>query len=105
MQTPTGYKIIDGKFHMPTAGSTLSSTPRFPYRLTHKLLASTLTAAFLIAGLSAWQLLRKTANAGTRRALHTGRGGGGHCHPAADPGGRHARAEHAGAPARQDRRH
>jgi cytochrome d ubiquinol oxidase subunit I len=45
--------------------------PSFPYRLAHKLLASTLTAAFLIAGLSAWQLLRRTANAGTHRALHT----------------------------------
>ena len=28
-----------------------------------------LTAAFLIAGLSAWQLLRRTATEGTRRAL------------------------------------
>ena len=32
--------------------------PSFPYRLTHMLLASALTASFLIAGLSAWQLLR-----------------------------------------------
>ena len=46
--------------------------PSFPYRLVHKLLASTLTAAFLIAGLSAWQLLRGTANGGTHRALRTG---------------------------------
>jgi cytochrome d ubiquinol oxidase subunit I len=46
--------------------------PSFPYRLTHKLLASTLTASFLIAGLSAWQLLKGTANKGTRRALTAG---------------------------------
>ena len=32
--------------------------PSFPYRFTHMLLASALTCAFLLAGLSAWQLLR-----------------------------------------------
>ena len=32
--------------------------PSFPYRFTHMLLASALTASFLVAGLSAWQLLR-----------------------------------------------
>ena len=46
--------------------------PSFPYRLAHKLLASTLTASFLMAGLSAWQLLRGTANGGTRHALRAG---------------------------------
>lgn len=68
MQTPTGYTLIDGKFHAES-WSDIVFNPSFPYRLTHKLLASTLTAGFLIAGLSAWQLLRKTANAGTHHAL------------------------------------
>jgi cytochrome d ubiquinol oxidase subunit I len=68
MQTPTGYEIIDGRFHA-TSWLEVIFNPSFPYRLVHKLLASTLTAAFLIAGLSAWQLLRGTANGGTRRAL------------------------------------
>jgi cytochrome d ubiquinol oxidase subunit I len=68
MQTPTGYTIIDGRFHA-TSWLEVIFNPSFPYRLVHKLLASTLTAAFLIAGLSAWQLLRGTANRGTRRAL------------------------------------
>jgi cytochrome d ubiquinol oxidase subunit I len=68
MQTPTGYEIIDGRFHA-TSWLEVIFNPSFPYRLVHKLLASTLTAAFLIAGLSAWQLLRNTANGGTRRAL------------------------------------
>ena len=35
--------------------------PSFPYRLTHMLLASGLTASFLVAGLSAWRLLRGAA--------------------------------------------
>jgi cytochrome bd ubiquinol oxidase subunit I len=69
MQTPTGYEIVDGQFHA-TNWLEVIFNPSFPYRLTHKLLASTLTAAFLIAGLSAWQLLRRTDNGGTRRALH-----------------------------------
>jgi cytochrome d ubiquinol oxidase subunit I len=61
MQTPAGYTIIDGRFHA-TSWLEVIFNPSFAYRLTHKLLASTLTASFLIAGLSAWQLLRGTAN-------------------------------------------
>ncbi len=45
--------------------------PSFPYRLGHKLLASALTAGFLIAGVSAWQLIKGTATDGTRKALRT----------------------------------
>ena len=68
MQTPAGYTIINGEFHA-TDWWAIVFNPSFPYRLGHKLLASALTAAFLIAGLSAWQLLRRTATEGTRRAL------------------------------------
>jgi cytochrome d ubiquinol oxidase subunit I len=70
MQTPAGFKIIDGVMHADSWWDIVFN-PSFPYRLTHKLLASTLTASFLIAGLSAWQLLHRTANAGTHRALRT----------------------------------
>jgi cytochrome bd ubiquinol oxidase subunit I len=68
MQTPTGYEMIDGSFHASSWLEVIFN-PSFPYRLAHKLLASTLTASFLIAGLSAWQVLRHSANAGTHRAL------------------------------------
>ncbi len=71
MQTPAGYEIIDGKLHAADWLAVIFN-PSFPYRLVHKLLASTLTASFLIAGLSAWQLLRNTANGGTHRALRAG---------------------------------
>ena len=71
MQTPTGYTIVDGKFHAESWIAVIFN-PSFPYRLVHKLLASTLTASFLIAGLSAFQLLRGAANGGTRRALRAG---------------------------------
>jgi cytochrome bd ubiquinol oxidase subunit I len=68
MQTPSGYEIIEGKLHAASWLEVIFN-PSFPYRLTHKLLASTLTASFLIAGLSAWQLLRNSANKGTHHAL------------------------------------
>jgi cytochrome d ubiquinol oxidase subunit I len=70
MQTPAGYTILDGRMHAAN-WLEIVFNPSFPYRLAHKLLASTLTASFLIAGLSAWQLLKNTANAGTHRALRT----------------------------------
>jgi cytochrome bd ubiquinol oxidase subunit I len=71
MQTPTGFTVIDGSYHAQDWLAILFN-PSFPYRLVHKLLASTLTAGFLIAGLSAWQLLRGAENGGTTRALRTG---------------------------------
>jgi cytochrome bd ubiquinol oxidase subunit I len=68
MQTPAGYEIVDGKF-LPTDWFAVVFNPSFPYRFAHKLLASALTAAFLIAGLSAWQLLKGTATDGTHKAM------------------------------------
>ena len=70
MQTPQGHEMIDGKLHAASWLEVIFN-PSFPFRLAHKLLASTLTASFLIAGLSAWQLLRGTANGGTHRALRS----------------------------------
>jgi cytochrome bd ubiquinol oxidase subunit I len=71
MQTPAGFELVEGRFHA-TSWLQVIFNPSFPYRLAHKLLASTLTAAFLIAGLSAWQILRGSANAGTQHALRAG---------------------------------
>ncbi|MCX7693877.1 cytochrome ubiquinol oxidase subunit I [Tepidimonas taiwanensis] len=71
MQTPAGYEIIDGVFHV-TSWAQVVFNPSFPYRLAHMLLASGLTVAFLLAGLSAWQVLRGKANAATPKAMRTG---------------------------------
>lgn len=57
MQTPVGFEMIDGVAH-PTDWLAIIFNPSFPYRLTHMLLASGLTAAFLVAGLSAYRWLR-----------------------------------------------
>jgi cytochrome bd ubiquinol oxidase subunit I len=46
--------------------------PSFPYRLTHMLLASGLTASFVIAGLSAWRLLWAPFDNSAARTLRAG---------------------------------
>ncbi|HET7298458.1 MAG TPA: cytochrome ubiquinol oxidase subunit I [Burkholderiales bacterium] len=68
MQTPAGHVVQDGVL---VAGSWLEVifNPSFPYRLVHMLLASALTAAFLIAGLSAWRLLKAAGDASARKTL------------------------------------
>ena len=71
MQTPTGHEVIDGQFHV-TNWLEVIFNPSFPYRLAHVLLASGLTVAFLLAGVSAWQLLRGKDNASTPKMLRVG---------------------------------
>jgi cytochrome d ubiquinol oxidase subunit I len=71
MHTPAGYEIRDGVF-FARDWSEIIFNPSFPYRLSHMLLASGLTVAFLIAGVSAWQVLRNQANASTPLMLRFG---------------------------------
>ncbi|MGP9820883.1 cytochrome ubiquinol oxidase subunit I [Salinarimonas sp. NSM] len=71
MHTPAGYEVIDGVVHA-TDWWAIVFNPSMPYRLAHMLLASGLTAAFLVAGLSAWRWLRGDRSGGVRVALRTG---------------------------------
>jgi cytochrome bd ubiquinol oxidase subunit I len=71
MQTPAGHQIVDGKFVVESWLQVVFN-PSFPYRLTHMLLASTLTCAFLLAGLSAWQLLKRSAQGSAPKVLRVG---------------------------------
>lgn len=57
MQTPAGFEMRDG-VAIPTDWFAIIFNPSFPYRFVHMLLASGLTATFLIAGISAYRLLR-----------------------------------------------
>lgn len=59
MHTPTGYELIDGVVHV-TSWKEVILNPSMPYRLAHMLLASLLTASFVIAGISAYQYLRNS---------------------------------------------
>jgi cytochrome d ubiquinol oxidase subunit I len=71
MHTPQGFELRDGIAHA-TDWWAIVFTPSMPYRLTHMLIASGLTVAFLLAGLSAWRLLRGDRSAGVMAALRTG---------------------------------
>lgn len=71
MQTPAGHEIIDGVFHV-VSWSEVIFNPSFPYRFAHVLLASALTCSFLLAGLSAWQLLRGAAERSAPKILRVG---------------------------------
>ncbi|MGZ5252416.1 MAG: cytochrome ubiquinol oxidase subunit I [Caldimonas sp.] len=71
MQTPAGHEIVDGVYHVKSWFDVVFN-PSFPYRFTHMVLASGLTCAFLLAGLSSWQLLRGAAQRSAPRVLRVG---------------------------------
>ena len=71
MQTPAGHEIVNGSFHVRSWLAVIFN-PSFPYRFAHMLLASALTCAFLLAGLSAWQLLKGAAQSAAPRVLRVG---------------------------------
>ncbi|TMP39391.1 cytochrome ubiquinol oxidase subunit I [Pseudoalteromonas rubra] len=58
LQTPTGYTLVDGVFY-PKDWFEIIFNPSFGYRFFHMLLASALTASFLMAGISAYRLLKE----------------------------------------------
>jgi cytochrome d ubiquinol oxidase subunit I len=71
MQTPAGHTMIAGQAHVASWLAVVFN-PSFPYRLAHMLLASGLTASFLMAGVSAFQWLRGDRSPAVMAALRTG---------------------------------
>ena len=71
MHTPAGFVMIDGKAHV-TSWLEVIFNPSFPYRLTHMLIASGLTVAFLLAGLSAYRWLKGDKGKAVQASLRTG---------------------------------
>jgi cytochrome bd ubiquinol oxidase subunit I len=72
MQTPAGH-VFDAEGEL-IARSWLEVifNPSFPLRFTHMMIASGITAAFLVAGLSAWRLLKTPEDAAARASLRFG---------------------------------
>ncbi|WP_349358249.1 cytochrome ubiquinol oxidase subunit I [Stappia sp.] len=68
MHTPAGFEMRDGAAHA-TDWMAIVFNPSMPYRLVHMLLASGLTVAFLIAGLSAYRWLVGDRGAEVRASL------------------------------------
>lgn len=71
MQTPAGHVIEDGVFLVDSWTSVIFN-PSFPYRLTHMVIASLLTSAFLIMGISAWRMRDRVDGPATRLVFRTG---------------------------------
>ncbi len=71
MQTPAGFEMINGQAHV-TSWFEVIFNPSFQYRITHMLIASGLTASFLMAGISAYQWLRGDRAPAVVAALRTG---------------------------------
>ncbi|GAB5453741.1 MAG: cytochrome ubiquinol oxidase subunit I [Halioglobus sp.] len=71
MQTPAGFSIEDGQFYAQSWLAIIFN-PSFPYRFAHMMLASFLTAAFLIAGVSAWRVRSGVDGPATWKVLKTG---------------------------------
>lgn len=71
MQTPVGHGMADGQLIAVDWWQVIFN-PSFPHRLIHTLLASGLTAAFVVAGLSAWRLLKAPRDATAAHTLRTG---------------------------------
>jgi cytochrome d ubiquinol oxidase subunit I len=75
MQTPAGHVVSGGQV-IADDWVRVIFNPSFPYRFAHMMIASGLTASFVVAGLSAWRLLKeagdkiagKTMRAGVRCA-------------------------------------
>ena len=73
MHTPTGFEMRDGVAYA-TDWWAVVFNPSFPWRLVHMLLASGLTVAFLVAGLSALRYLAGDRSETMWKALRTGIG-------------------------------
>ncbi|KHA60277.1 cytochrome D ubiquinol oxidase subunit I [Vibrio variabilis] len=77
MHTPSGYEVVDGIVHV-TSWKEVILNPSLPYRFAHTLLASALTASFLIAGISAYQVIKqpnhRAANLGLKVSLFAAAG-------------------------------
>jgi len=71
MHTPAGFEMVDGKAHV-TSWLAVIFNPSFPYRFSHMMIASGLTVAFLLAGVSAFRWLKNDRGLDVNAALRTG---------------------------------
>ena len=68
MQTPAGFEMRDGQAFV-LSWTEVIFNPSMPYRVAHMMLATGLTAAFVVAGLSAYRQLRGDTTRANRVAL------------------------------------
>jgi cytochrome d ubiquinol oxidase subunit I len=58
MQTPAGYKIVDGRF-FPTDWWSIIFNPSFPYRLAHNVVGFYITTALVVIAVAAYLIRRR----------------------------------------------
>jgi cytochrome bd ubiquinol oxidase subunit I len=68
MHTPAGVEMVDGMIKM-TSWTQAIFNSSFPYRFTHFAIASFITGGFVVAGVSAWYLLRDRHHEFSKKAL------------------------------------
>jgi cytochrome d ubiquinol oxidase subunit I len=68
MQTPSGYKLVNGKFMVTDFGAAIFNAS-LPARMAHMTVASLETSAFVVAGMSAYFLLKGRHVSFARRSL------------------------------------
>lgn len=68
MQTPQGYRIVDGRV-VPVDWLAVIFNPSFPFRLAHMSIAAFLATACIVGACSAWHLRRRNVNEPLRIAL------------------------------------
>lgn len=71
MHTPAGFEMVNGKAHVTDWWAVIFN-PSFPYRFSHMMLASGLSVAFLLAGISAYRWLQDDRGAEVMAGLRTG---------------------------------
>lgn len=70
MHTPVGFVMREG-VAFPTSWLEIIFNPSMPYRLSHVFLASILTVSFLVAGVSAYRILKGDRKKAPRLALNS----------------------------------
>ncbi len=71
MHTPAGFELRDGVVHA-TDWWAIVFNPSMPYRLSHMMIASGLTVAFLVAGISAYRWRRGDRSDDVRLTMQSG---------------------------------
>lgn len=71
MHTPAGFEMVNGQAYVTDWWAVIFN-PSFPYRFSHMMLASGLSVAFLLAGISAYRWLQNDRSAEVLASLRTG---------------------------------
>jgi cytochrome bd ubiquinol oxidase subunit I len=68
MQTPTGYKVVDGRFY-PVDWVAIVFNPSFPFRLAHTVTAFYITTAFVVLGVGFYLFRRDKSSEEARHMV------------------------------------